>query len=218
MFGVFSISKAWMPKDAANKVCSLALSSSSSLNRIPKIYEVTDELIEKFNDSQKEFYAKHPNYVIVSSNDDSLENSWYGEFKIIYKKSTIFELFSNAYDITGSGVQITLIEDIGNLGADEYKEIEHIRRDINNMNYDLQEKIDGLMNNIDCFDGNRVGENYKVTGNINLTQIEEVTYREDFCSDALQEMIDDGWILMAVCPQTNQRRPDYVLGRLNKKR
>lgn len=35
---------------------------------------------------------------------------------------------------------------------------------------------------------------------------------EDACTDFLQEKLDEGWRLIAVCPQ-EQRRPDYILGR-----
>lgn len=36
---------------------------------------------------------------------------------------------------------------------------------------------------------------------------------EDACSDVLQTELDNGWRIIAACPQPNQRRPDYILGR-----
>lgn len=36
---------------------------------------------------------------------------------------------------------------------------------------------------------------------------------EDACTDALQDHLTQGWRIIAVCPQPDQRRPDYVLGR-----
>jgi hypothetical protein len=36
---------------------------------------------------------------------------------------------------------------------------------------------------------------------------------QDGCSDALQAELDNGWRIIAACPQPDQRRPDYILGR-----
>lgn len=46
----------------------------------------------------------------------------------------------------------------------------------------------------------------------NLMKVNETFLMEDACTDALQNKIDEGWRILAVCPQP-QRRPDYVLGR-----
>lgn len=46
----------------------------------------------------------------------------------------------------------------------------------------------------------------------NLLNVNETLLMEDACTDALQENLENGWRIIAVCPQP-QRRPDYVLGR-----
>ena len=46
----------------------------------------------------------------------------------------------------------------------------------------------------------------------NLLNVNETLLMEDACTNALQENLDNGWRIIAVCPQP-QRRPDYVLGR-----
>lgn len=46
----------------------------------------------------------------------------------------------------------------------------------------------------------------------NLLNVNETMLMEDACTDALQENLENGWRIIAVCPQP-QRRPDYVLGR-----
>ena len=48
----------------------------------------------------------------------------------------------------------------------------------------------------------------------NLLGINELCLKEDCCTDELQQALDEGWRLLAVCPQES-RRPDYVLGRYN---
>lgn len=46
-----------------------------------------------------------------------------------------------------------------------------------------------------------------------LSFIDEVTYLEDSCTNVLQDHLDQGWRMLAVCPPNAQRRPDYILGR-----
>jgi hypothetical protein len=48
-----------------------------------------------------------------------------------------------------------------------------------------------------------------------LASYNEVMLLEDSCSDVLQESLQAGWRMIAVCPQPDQRRPDYILGRWN---
>lgn len=46
-----------------------------------------------------------------------------------------------------------------------------------------------------------------------LLKINRVEVRKDMCTVELQGELDDGWCILAVCPQPDQRRPDYVLGK-----
>lgn len=46
-----------------------------------------------------------------------------------------------------------------------------------------------------------------------LMAIDDVTVEYDLCTDTLRGRIEDGWRILAICPQPDQRRPDYVLGR-----
>lgn len=48
---------------------------------------------------------------------------------------------------------------------------------------------------------------------LGLLTVDEVKACEDLCTQKLQEELDDGWRILAVCVQPDQRRPDYVLGR-----
>lgn len=51
-------------------------------------------------------------------------------------------------------------------------------------------------------------------GNL-LASYNEVQLLEDSCTDVLQESLTQGWRIISVCPQPDQRRPDYILGRYN---
>lgn len=49
-----------------------------------------------------------------------------------------------------------------------------------------------------------------------LLYIDEVTWLENCCTERLQEALEDGWRILAVCPPNSARRPDYILGRRKK--
>lgn len=51
-----------------------------------------------------------------------------------------------------------------------------------------------------------------VPGN-ELLKINKVHVLQDACTDEVQRHLDDGWRILAVCPQPDQRRPDYIMGR-----
>lgn len=44
--------------------------------------------------------------------------------------------------------------------------------------------------------------------------IKQVELLEDACTNALQDKLNNGWHILAICVQPNQRRPDYILGLL----
>lgn len=50
-----------------------------------------------------------------------------------------------------------------------------------------------------------------------LMLFNRVMLLQDACSDALQSEMDNGWRIIAACPQPDQRRPDYILGRYDPK-
>ena len=55
-----------------------------------------------------------------------------------------------------------------------------------------------------------------VVPSLGMLLIDEVAVVENYCTDSLQRDLNDGWRILAVCPQ-DARRPDYVLGRARKK-
>lgn len=48
-----------------------------------------------------------------------------------------------------------------------------------------------------------------------LGMYNDILLLEDCCSDQLQSALNSGWRIIAACPQPDQRRPDYILGRFN---
>ena len=52
-------------------------------------------------------------------------------------------------------------------------------------------------------------------GNLGLLHINQLGYTTNSCTEELQSILNKGWRILAVCPQPDQRRPDYMLGRYN---
>lgn len=48
-----------------------------------------------------------------------------------------------------------------------------------------------------------------------LATYNQVQLLEDSCTDVLQTALSAGWRIIAVCPQPDSRRPDYIMGRFN---
>lgn len=53
--------------------------------------------------------------------------------------------------------------------------------------------------------------------NVGLLAVREVMVLEDACTNSLQDHLDDGWSILAICPPNATRRPDYILGRADKR-
>ena len=67
---------------------------------------------------------------------------------------------------------------------------------------------------LERFSENTFNEKCSVhTGGNALTEYNQLMLCEDICTDELQGKLRDGWRIMAVCPQPDQRRPDYILGK-----
>lgn len=82
---------------------------------------------------------------------------------------------------------------------------------------ELTERVEDLLSEV----RRRGNFNSKVGVGINvpdggLMEIRSTKAVRDCCSDALTEYLNEGWIIIAACPQPDQRRPDYVLGHRDK--
>lgn len=60
---------------------------------------------------------------------------------------------------------------------------------------------------------NKEGTNYHFhLPNLGLLEVRYVTWLDDSCTEKLQDHLDKGWKIIAVCPPNGARRPDYILG------
>lgn len=90
---------------------------------------------------------------------------------------------------------------------------------VNNINTILQtieDKAEKLNHLIDKIKDNTFNSktNVHVGGGL-ITTYNDLLLKEDICTDVLQTELNNGWRIIAVCIQPDQRRPDYILGRYN---
>lgn len=82
----------------------------------------------------------------------------------------------------------------------------------------LCQKIDQLAARISVSNptqefNNRV--NVHIPG-LGLLAITEVEVLKDACTAELQRELEKGWRILAICPQPDQRRPDYIIGKTSR--
>jgi len=80
--------------------------------------------------------------------------------------------------------------------------------------FDIQKKFDRALAAFD----KQVEFNQKCevhVSNLGLLHINQLGYLVDGCTERLQDLLNEGWRIIACCVQSDQRRPDYVLGRWN---
>lgn len=49
-----------------------------------------------------------------------------------------------------------------------------------------------------------------------LMKVRTLYVEQDCCSDHANDLLGKGWMILAICPQPDQRRPDYVFGRFDR--
>lgn len=80
----------------------------------------------------------------------------------------------------------------------------------------IEEKMKSVDKTVDIMQNQLFNQKVDVhIGGGFLATYNELCLKEDCCTDALQQELNDGWRMIAVCVQPNQRRPDYILGRYN---
>jgi hypothetical protein len=80
----------------------------------------------------------------------------------------------------------------------------------------LLDELRGIGRKVDAFGYKDAQFNEKVSVHmpgLGLLLIDHVKVLNNDCTDDLQTWLDDGWRILAICPQPDQRRPDYVIGR-----
>jgi len=80
----------------------------------------------------------------------------------------------------------------------------------------LEEKASQLEQVVDKIRTNTFNKRTDVhVGGGIVTSYNDLLLKEDVCTDVLQQELNNGWRIIAICVQPDQRRPDYILGRYN---
>jgi hypothetical protein len=82
----------------------------------------------------------------------------------------------------------------------------------------IEEKFEYINKELDIFKNQQFNQkvNVHVGGGLIVTY-NELMLKENSCTDMIQECLNEGWRIIAVCVQPDNRRPDYILGRYNPK-
>jgi hypothetical protein len=81
---------------------------------------------------------------------------------------------------------------------------------------DIEDEIDHISNT----KGRVAPVNQKcnvVVAGTSVLEITEVQLASDCCTDSLQRQLENGWRILAICVQPDQRRPDYIMGKVDRK-
>ena len=80
----------------------------------------------------------------------------------------------------------------------------------------IEEKITTFNSQIESVSNSTFNQKVNVhTGGGLLITYNDLKLKENCCTDELQRELNNGWRIVSVCVQNDQRRPDYVLGRYN---
>lgn len=52
--------------------------------------------------------------------------------------------------------------------------------------------------------------------NVGIMQVQCIDFLEDACTNEVQNWLDKGWRILAVCPPNDTRRPTYIMGHVDK--
>jgi hypothetical protein len=89
------------------------------------------------------------------------------------------------------------------VGSDTTSLIDHMNR--------IAEKIEEAKNRFDkVVEFNQKCEVH--VPNLGMMNVNKLAFATDYCTEQLQQLLFQGWRILAVCPQPDQRRPDYILG------
>ena len=130
----------------------------------------------------KDALDKYPNYITIENNDRN-QVLTISEYEKVYNYCHIKSIIN------------TEVETIHNF-----------------INYDVL--VEKISNSLISKTGNNLFNNKLEIHqpNMPLFTYNNFIHLNDCCTEVLQEHIDKGYRVVAICPQPDQRRPDYILG------
>jgi len=152
-----------------------------------------------------------------------------GEEKISKRKQKLRDLgikVQDATDVNMTNITMTgdqyitwvLSGEEGKVVSEAFITEDHYIRTLERMEH-LAAKMETFASSFGATGNAHFNERVEVyTPGMGLMLFNSVMLAEDACTDALQTHLDQGWKIIAACPQPNQRRPDFILGRYDPSR
>lgn len=152
------------------------------------------------------------NHVIKLSDDEIKEkykdNICLSQFKVKLPLSLYTDILYKYHD--HKHLSFTIADKFEIELADHDTFITDTHTKILDHNIDLLQKINKSLNAIENHHFN-IKCQTPLVDNF-LSRVNQIVLLDDCCSDILQSYLAKGWRIISVCPQPNQRRPDYILG------
>ena len=136
-----------------------------------------------------------------------------GGFRTTVSQSKYLAIMEENFDCDRVKLKSVNIHEFDPDDAATSSELAQYREQVDILNKMISKALENLKQT------SELSYNAKVAVPVNtwLNNVNEMRLLEDCCTDALQDVLNDGWRMIAVCPQPDQRRPDYILGRVNTK-
>jgi hypothetical protein len=127
---------------------------------------------------------------------DPLKENFYGWNEYVGHLESILEIVSE--------IEITSVIRVTSSPYTEFDDVlERVNSKLLNIDTRLEKYRDQVFNK---------KVNVHISGN-SLLELDDVDLLQDSCTDELKDRLNEGWRIIAVCPQPDQRRPDYIIGR-----
>ena len=171
---------------------------SDNLSIMPREYYYYDEVTTTRNESGDTVYT----------HDGEELGSW----QVSKRPGTEYIGICNENNL----IQLTDLEQLYNITPTVKCTIEKVvpfRVDCNAI--ELENAINNLSQKINFLSDKQFDFNAKCNVQVpglGLLRIKTVDYVCDMCTEKLQRRLNEGWRIIAACPQPDQRRPDYILG------
>lgn len=144
---------------------------------------------ETFSEEEVE---KHDDYTLVQSA---------GMYEIDSNDTYLIDL--ETFTSKFPNIEFTIKGKPKSVGSDQLNLIEEMKK--------IADKIEGVNSKFDK--SMQFNQRCDVhVPNLGLMNINKLAYATDYCTVELQRLLLQGWRLIAICPQPDQRRPDYILG------
>ncbi|QJB22063.1 hypothetical protein XccvBFoX7_gp05c [Xanthomonas phage FoX7] len=145
----------------------------------------------------------------VMDDEEFERESRCGTMKVMLSEYALLDLMAA---VPGDVSKVYLVK-IGNTSNTFLSALEEAMSRFEKMATGAEGDHDAMRNCRGDYRGHNHHTNTHISNNV-MTSFNQVLLMEDACTDKLQVQLNEGWRVIAVCPQA-ARRPDYILGKFN---